>query len=61
MQLKPIAERTNLPIIAAFIVWLVAIAAMGLSQTAYFALTGVAIALLLCQIGFNVRMRTKAS
>lgn len=60
MQIKPIAERTNLPLIAAFIVWVLAIFAMAFSHAAYMMLTGVAIALFLCQLAFNVRLRAKA-
>jgi len=57
MQLKPIAERTNLPLIAAFVVWVVAIFVMGFSSTAYFVLTTVAIALFACRLAFNVQVR----
>lgn len=55
MQLKPVAERTNWPIIAGFVVWLIAIAAMGLSQTAYFVLSAAAIALFSCQLLLNLK------
>ena len=57
MEIKPVAERTNWPLIAAFIVWLIGIAAMGFSSTLYFTLTFAAIALFLCQIALNVRVR----
>jgi hypothetical protein len=57
MELKPIAERTNLPLIAAFIVWVLAILMLAYSSTAYFMLTAAAIALFLCQLAFNVRLR----
>jgi len=57
MQLKPVAERTNLPIIAGFIVWVLAILTLGFSSAAYFTLTAAAIGLMLCQVGLNVRLR----
>ncbi|MDQ3023299.1 MAG: hypothetical protein M3R04_02760 [bacterium] len=61
MEGKPIAERTNWPIIAGFIVWVLAIFAMGFSNSAYFALSAAAFALFLCQLALNVRLqRAKA-
>jgi hypothetical protein len=57
MQFKPIAERTNWPIISGFIAWGLAIFALGFSNTAYFALSGAAIALFICQVALNVRVR----
>ena len=57
MEIKPIADRTNAPLIAAFVVWVLAILMMSFSRPAYFMLTAAAIALFACQVLMNVRVR----
>jgi hypothetical protein len=57
MQFKPHSERTNLPLVAGFIVWALAVLRMPYSHQAYMVLTGVAIGLLLSQVLFNVSLR----
>ena len=57
MKLKPVSERVMWPFLVGLGVWILAIFAIGFSQTAYFTLTIAAIGLFLCQVLLNVRLR----